>query len=407
MNFLFVRFRRFCLNVFCHHFRKNKKVFILSFSSFYFFHSNGRTREQKNQKSMDLDDLLLNPENLSADKIVLLVHRVRTLEIQLAAAKRREDEMAAFVAERNCALDHMQGHVNELRLQLVLAGAGVSFKTTTSSSSPIFASANTQNSSSSPLSSQMDPKHVSEDSGCGVLIQHGVADDEKSAALYQEMCGLCVSGEHAVGNAGRFGRRGSLSRLSSARTSSQSPQQNPVHAKSTSHQSSSTNNGKSFSLDDDDDGNNNNNHDSATTIPPPPPCGFIMKSSYSSSSAAPPTASNFRQQQHPHSATVTPTKLLQKNSRSPALKAGADPNNNNNSFNNNNTITNSPFSLSARSPKNGVLPPTPPSFHMGGSNNNNNNNIVSSNNDPTTNNNPRLVRDYKRQRIEEEYETDM
>ena len=81
---------------------------------------------------MDLDDLLLNPENLPADKIVLLVHRVRTLEIQLAAAKRREDEMAALVAERNCALDHMQGHVNDLRLQLALSSAGVNYKSSSS-----------------------------------------------------------------------------------------------------------------------------------------------------------------------------------------------------------------------------------------------------------------------------------
>lgn len=154
---------------------------------------------------MDLDDVLLQPENLSSEKISLLVHRVRSAEMQLAASQRREEELAALVAERNTALDFLQGHVNELRLQLALAGIGVDMRPTPQHQLPqSVEEGSAAAAAAARLHHQYSPQQ-----------QRQLDDDEDDPAcqeLYQNLLGLCVSGDRAEQVVGRP-RRASIGRL--------------------------------------------------------------------------------------------------------------------------------------------------------------------------------------------------
>ena len=220
--------------------------------------------------TMDLDDLLLNGRDVPAATAALLVHRVRTLEMNLAASQRREVELASLVAERSAAVDHLQGHLNELRLQVALGNIGVTLPLSASDDDdgddgggggnsntdgrrevrrrprcnrghseycgddddgrrgapPLAAghhSPHARAHTRAPGSHLTTPvlrashqpgglRHLGDDAAAAVA-EPGASAEE--AALYSAMCGLCVTsdGRAPVGNAGRFGRRGSLGRL--------------------------------------------------------------------------------------------------------------------------------------------------------------------------------------------------
>jgi hypothetical protein len=132
-------------------------------------------------------DSALSPE-------AALQARVIQLELALVASQRRESELAASLAERNAALDHLQGIVNELRLQLVLAPVV---------GRPLAPPREGSARSTSPASTARRRLSHSLASDAAVGLALDGTSSDLQAEGYRSCCGLAASHEHPTGRSTR------------------------------------------------------------------------------------------------------------------------------------------------------------------------------------------------------------